>query len=87
LSKQTRYLGYLTQAERHVRRGREIVARQRKLIADLGAQGSDTQVAEELLAAFERSQELFEDDLAGFENAVARHLDEVEFEGEVTAEQ
>ena len=83
MSKQTRYLGYIAQAEGHVHRGREIVLSQRKLIAHLGAQGSDSRVAKELLGAFERSLKVFEDDLAEFETALARHLDDVKFKDEV----
>jgi len=82
VSKQTRYLGYIAQAEGHVQRGREIVVRQRKLIAHLGAQGSDSRVAKELLGAFERSLKVFEDDLAEFESALACHLDDVKFKEE-----
>jgi hypothetical protein len=86
VSKQTRYLGYIAQAEGHVHRGREIVLRQRKLIAHLGAQGSDGRVAKELLGAFERSLKVFEDDLAEFETALASHLDDVKFNEEVKDE-
>ncbi len=83
MSKQTRYLGYIAQAEGHVHRGRAIVVRQRELIAHLGIQGSDMRIAKELLGAFERSLKVFEDDLAEFETALARHLDDVKFKDEV----
>ena len=82
MSIHTRYLGYIAQAEGHVQSGREIVLRQRKLIANLGAQGCDSRVAIELLGAFERSLKVFEDDLAEFENALARHLDDVKVNDE-----
>jgi hypothetical protein len=49
-------------AKRHVEAGREIVARQRDLIAS----GRVALGAAELLEAFERSQAIFEDDLARF---------------------
>jgi hypothetical protein len=77
-------LGYLAQAESHAWRGRRIVARQRQLIAQLGAQGANTRLAKELLGRFEQSLELFEKHLAELKNAVARHLDDVRFDEEVT---
>jgi hypothetical protein len=51
-------------AQEHVTKGRGIVARQRQLIAELRARGGDSENAEDLLAAFERSLAIFEDDLA-----------------------
>jgi hypothetical protein len=51
-------------AERHVTRGREIVSEQRKIIKRLRAINANTTQATELLEAFERSQMIFEDDLA-----------------------
>jgi len=50
-------------AERHVRRGREIVLRQRELVAEIEARGLDSKTEEGLLVAFERSLALFEWDL------------------------
>jgi len=52
------------QATRHVLRGREIVDRQRILIARLRLRSRDADAAEDLLACFERSLAIFEDDLA-----------------------
>jgi Tfp pilus assembly protein PilF len=49
-------------ARRHVEKGRLIVARQQALVA----QGRTGPTAIELLALFERLQEIFEDDLARF---------------------
>jgi hypothetical protein len=51
-------------AEHHVRRGREIVARQRELIAGLRAHSLDIVDAEDLLKVFEKSLVIFEEDLA-----------------------
>jgi len=48
----------------HVAKGRPIVARQRQLITEVRARGGDSERAEDLLAAFERSLAIFEDDLA-----------------------
>lgn len=52
-----------TLATRHVVRGREIVAGQRELIERLRQLGCDTTASRELLAEFERTQAIFEDDL------------------------
>jgi len=54
----------LERAERHVREGRQIVERQRRLVLDQHQKGHDTTTAEELLQTFERSLSGFEDDLA-----------------------
>jgi hypothetical protein len=51
-------------ALRHVQSGRVIVDRQRALIARSKALGVDTARAESLLICFERSQTIFEQDLA-----------------------
>ena len=51
-------------ASRHVRDGRTIVERQRRLIDDLRRRGISTESSEALLRSFERSQAIFEDDLA-----------------------
>jgi len=56
-----------TQAQRHVRRGREIVSRQRELIAEIRAGHRDTSSAEDLLQRFENSLAIFESDLADIE--------------------
>lgn len=50
----------IAQAHRHVEDGRRILLRQRELIAG----GSAPSGAEELLYLFERTQKIFEDDLA-----------------------
>ena len=52
-----------TQAQRHAVAGRRVIDRQRKLINQLKALGRDTRLFEEVLASFERSQLIFEDDL------------------------
>jgi hypothetical protein len=51
-------------AERHVREGLRLIAWQRDLIARRKAGGLSTRRSEELLATFEISQAIFEDDLA-----------------------
>ena len=48
-------------ATRHVVRGREIVDRQRALIARLKAEGCSTRQHEDLLALFVRSLTIFEE--------------------------
>ena len=53
----------MAQATRHVTEGRRIVARQHAMIEGLKKGGRDTSVAEQLLAQFERSLAIFEDDL------------------------
>jgi hypothetical protein len=52
------------QASRRVSNGRVIVDRQRALIEWQRTLGRDTQEYERLLESFERSQEIFESDLA-----------------------
>jgi hypothetical protein len=56
--------GRYEMALRHVLRGREIVAAQRRTIEGLRAKGADDRDAEDLLALFLRSQAIFEQDLA-----------------------
>jgi hypothetical protein len=51
-------------AQDHVTGAKSIVARQRALIAEIRARGRDSALAEDLLARFERSLAIFEDDLA-----------------------
>ena len=51
-------------AERHVRDGRAVVQRQRDLITRQRGLGHSTLDSESLLAQFEHSQAIFEDDLA-----------------------
>ena len=50
----------IEQATRHVETGRRILARQREIVA-AGRLGA---ASRELLAVFERSQDIFENDLA-----------------------
>jgi hypothetical protein len=50
-------------AERHVVKGRAIIARQRGLIAWQQDRGMSTRDSELLLSQFERTQTMFEDDL------------------------
>lgn len=54
-------------ARRHVVRGREIVAKQRALIASIRDRGRDSASAEDLLQSFERTLGIFEADLAALE--------------------
>jgi hypothetical protein len=51
-------------AERHVIDGRKAIDQQRSIIARQKALRVNTQASEALLAAFERSQEIFEGNLA-----------------------
>jgi hypothetical protein len=51
----------------HVERGRATVARQRRLITEIRDRRGDSSHAEELLATFERSLAIFEDDLRDIE--------------------
>ena len=51
-------------AKRHVETGRRIIERQRQIVAETKARKVDSTQAEELLAQFERTQAIFEDDLA-----------------------
>ena len=51
-------------AQRHVAEARRIVARQRRLIADLTRCNGYGQQEAKILAAFEKSLAIFEDDLA-----------------------
>ncbi|HEY1239644.1 MAG TPA: hypothetical protein VGF16_03760 [Bryobacteraceae bacterium] len=60
----------LEQAIRHVRDGKRIVAAQRVLIAKRKEGGHDTEAAENLLAQFERSLEIFEADLRAIQDAL-----------------
>jgi hypothetical protein len=48
----------------HVTKARDIVAKQRKLIAEIRARGGDCGNMEDMLWVFERSLAIFEDDLA-----------------------
>ncbi len=50
-------------AARHVEQGRRIIERQREAIAKLKKLGKDTAHSEKLLALFERTLVIFENDL------------------------
>ncbi len=52
------------EAKRHVADGLRVIERQRALTDRQQALRRDTELSERLLAAFERSQGIFEDDLA-----------------------
>jgi hypothetical protein len=54
----------LAAAERHVTDGRRAIDHQRSVIAGQKALRLNTQASEDLLAAIERSQEIFEGNLA-----------------------
>ncbi|HLH93445.1 MAG TPA: hypothetical protein VKX28_33890 [Xanthobacteraceae bacterium] len=51
-------------AARHVREGRRVVERQRRLIRRQQEHGHDTTLSKSLLMAFERTLDIFEADLA-----------------------
>lgn len=51
-------MDHLEIAERHVREGRQHIARQKEIIENLHSLGQDTTTAEGLLRAFERTQEM-----------------------------
>jgi len=61
----------LEQARRHVFVGRQIVERQRELIGRMEGKRLDTVNAMALLACFERTQAIFEDDLKALGAATA----------------
>jgi hypothetical protein len=55
------------EARRHVAEGRQIISRQRDLVAGLRDRGQSTVKSAQLLAPFECIQEAFEDDLESIE--------------------
>jgi hypothetical protein len=55
---------HLAEVQRSVDTARGRVDRQRRLIAELHADGHDTEIAQQLLLVFERSQAMFERELA-----------------------
>jgi hypothetical protein len=57
----------LALARRHVEAGRLTIAQQRQMVERLKAEGRDTKAAGELLAVLERTQKVFERDLADLE--------------------
>ena len=54
----------LAMAERHVKNGRAVIERQRQLVSLQTARGRHTASSQHLLEQFERSQAIFEQDLA-----------------------
>jgi hypothetical protein len=54
-------------ARRHVEGGRMVIARQQQYLKELRVSGRDIEAAEKLLAVFERTQKVFEYDLADLE--------------------
>jgi len=58
---------YIKRARRHVELGRLMIERQKEMVERHRTEGRDTKPAENLLAAFERTQQVFERDLARFE--------------------
>ncbi|MGB8106788.1 MAG: hypothetical protein WCF47_21190 [Pseudolabrys sp.] len=57
----------LALARRHVEAGRLTIVRQRQMVEKFKAEGRDTKAAEGLLAVLERTQKVFERDLAELE--------------------
>ena len=54
-------------ARGHVEWGRRVIARQQQYLKELRDSGRDTEAAEKLLLMFERTQKVFEHDLADLE--------------------
>jgi len=54
-------------AQRHVEWGRELIARHRQYVEELKESGRDTEAAEQFLLVLERTQKVFERDLADLE--------------------
>jgi hypothetical protein len=54
-------------ARRHVEWGRLLIDRQRQYVRELKESGRDTEVAEQFLLVLERTQKVFERDLADLE--------------------
>ena len=54
-------------ARRHVEWGRQVIDRQRQYLEELKESGRDTEAAEKLLLVLERTQKVFERDLADLE--------------------
>ena len=53
----------IAMAQRHVAIGRDVIVRQRNVVAKKRDPGVDASFAQQLLARFEQSQAMFEDDL------------------------
>jgi len=58
---------YIERARRHVEVGRLLIERQKEMIERHRVEGRDVKPAQDLLAAFERTQQVFERDLARLE--------------------
>ena len=56
-----------TRARRHVEWGRLLIAWQQRCVKELRESGRDTEAAEKLLLVLERTQKVFEYDLADLE--------------------
>jgi hypothetical protein len=56
-----------TRARRHVEWGRLLITWQQRYVKELGESGRDTEAAEKLLLVLERTQKVFESDLADLE--------------------
>ena len=54
-------------ARRHVEWGRPVIVRQRRYLKEPKESGRDTEAAEKVLLVFERTQKVFEHDLAALE--------------------
>ena len=54
-------------ARRHVEWGRQVIDRQRQYLEELKESGRDTEAAEKFLVVLERTQKVFERDLADLE--------------------
>jgi hypothetical protein len=57
----------IEQARRHVEVGRLLIERQKQIVERHRLEGRDTKPAQDLLTAFERTQEVFEQDLTRLE--------------------
>ena len=58
---------YIEQARRHVEMGRLLIKRQKEMVERHRVEGRDVKPAQDLLAAYERTQQVFERDLTRLE--------------------
>lgn len=58
------YAERLAKAERHVTEGRATVERQRELVREQAERGLSTKASQQVLDQFERTQTIFEEDMA-----------------------
>jgi hypothetical protein len=58
---------YIERARRHVEVGRLLIERQKEMVERHRVEGRDVKTAQDLLAAFEHTQQVFERDLARLE--------------------